>query len=171
MDIKVIFFILASLAVVSVVNCECSSDSLRQFAIDACHITKRSANFKSIHFRNKGYDVEHVTPKYRSRHGRPSHSKKLTRDDFPSGAYLLVHPAVGGRAYHDNDIDEEPTYDSDSEYYANEILTEDMPESRIHNRHKHKHAYRFKRNAQTDILIEQCCSEASADKCGKYFCH
>jgi hypothetical protein len=110
------------------------------------------------------------TAKYRSHHSKPSHTKKLTRGDFPSGAYLLMHPASTRHATYENEIDEEPNYDADEGYLANEILTSDMEMSRERH-HKHKHVYRFKRNTPVEILIEHCCSQASEDVCGKYFCH
>ncbi|KAG5678190.1 hypothetical protein PVAND_007883 [Polypedilum vanderplanki] len=171
MAIKVICIII--LATLVYVNCECSSESLRQFAIDACHITKRSTHFKSSHFKNEGYEVEHVKPKYHNHHNKLSHTKKLTREDFPSGAYLLLHPATNlQHNKYENEIDEQPNYDSvdDEEILANEILTMDLEKNRQRH-HKHKHTYRFKRNTPAEILIEHCCSQASMDVCGKYFCH
>lgn len=91
---------------------------------------------------------------------RHSLARKLTHRDFPKGAYLLIRPH---KKVIDNMINED-----DSDYMANEILTEDMQGLK---NHKNRHSYRFTRNTVDSFTIEHCCSKADIDVCGRYFCH
>lgn len=163
------------------VKCQCNSDLLRDYAVDACnHINKRSA----LH---DIYDVEDLY----ARHHVMRHFKKLRNEDFPEGGYLrmrhshyLKHQRLAKKI--SNEI-----YDNTSD--GIEILTKDLK----HDAYNHKYnlvydendgipdemerselnhksndiTYRSRRQASKEVPIDYCCSQSTRDICNRYMCH
>ncbi|KAL7049551.1 hypothetical protein ACKWTF_003753 [Chironomus riparius] len=158
-------------------NCECDSDLLRDYAVDACnHIHKRSA----LH---NIYQVDDIFAK----HHYVRHYKKLTHEGFPSGGYLrirdkhihhLSHKKRNDDLYDDATINEIPDLEPynerlntirDNSNEDNDVFSSGM-DSNFNHKSNHK-TFRNKRDASKDIPIDYCCSQANRDICSRYSCH
>ncbi|CRL08744.1 CLUMA_CG021401, isoform A [Clunio marinus] len=148
----------------------CSTDSIREYAVDACARLIDRKLKRQVPPSSLGYNIENVKRRrpsgvyHHHYHHRYPSIKKVTHAEFPDGGYLLIYYPLNHHRFPpsiDNTINEK------SEEISNEILTQDLGL----NKRKMKKT-KLKRSIYPhSIIIKHCCSHLPETSCGSYFCH